>query len=264
MPHHWKSSLAAVLTEALNRTLNVQPVPIDPVWHLAAQLMSMSSLTTASGAPPADVSLAAEKAAAEKAAVERVAVERAAAEQTVAEKSSVEKVAVEEVAVEKAAVEKVTTQQDAAASCEGVVHGGVGVAIGELIAQAAATARHVPPPPLAAPQGAGAPLPIRVGGSPPLPIGAAIAEQAAVACHGSARQVAVADSDAKERRSSIRRRSDAPALYPCDEQPEPSLQLEALPPELKAQLQLIDVDSSGTVEWEEFLAFALPSGVCYD
>ena len=51
MPHHWKSSLAAVLTEGLNRTLNAQPVPRDPVSHLAAQLMSMSSLTTASGAP---------------------------------------------------------------------------------------------------------------------------------------------------------------------------------------------------------------------
>eukprot|EP00966_Prymnesium_polylepis_P121374 2805026-Prymnesium_polylepis.1 len=72
------------------------------------------------------------------------------------------------------------------------------------------------------------------------------------------------DSDAKVRRSSFRRRSDAPALYPRDEQPEASLQLESLPPELKVLLQPIDVDSSGTVEWEEFLAFALPSGVCYE
>eukprot|EP00966_Prymnesium_polylepis_P219297 5073562-Prymnesium_polylepis.1 len=110
MPHHWKSSLAAVLTEALNRTLNAKQAPLDPVSHLAAQLMSMSSLTTTSGALPADVSLAAEKAATENAAAEIVAVEKAAAEQA-AEKPSVEKAA-----VEKMAVEKVTTQQDAAGS----------------------------------------------------------------------------------------------------------------------------------------------------
>ena len=70
-----------------------------------------------------------------------------------------------------------------------------------------------------------------------------------------------AASNATERRSSIRRRSDAPELYPSDEPPEPALQLEALPSELKAHLQPIDADNSGTVEWEEFLAYALPSGL---
>eukprot|EP00966_Prymnesium_polylepis_P033832 786416-Prymnesium_polylepis.1 len=65
--------------------------------------------------------------------------------------------------------------------------------------------------------------------------------------------VLTADLKATERRSSIRRRSDAPELYPSDEPPEQALQLKELPPELKAHLQPIDVDDSGTVEWEEFL-----------
>eukprot|EP00966_Prymnesium_polylepis_P072967 1694585-Prymnesium_polylepis.1 len=78
---------------------------------------------------------------------------------------------------------------------------------------------------------------------------------------------AKAAEQAEERRS-IRRRSDAPNLYSSDDAPiatdEASLLLQVLPQELKAMLQPIDVHKSGIIEWEEFLAFALPSGLDYD
>ena len=68
-------------------------------------------------------------------------------------------------------------------------------------------------------------------------------------------------------RTSIRRRSDAPLLYTSAglsaAEPEQPLQLSMLPSGLVELLAEIDVDNSGTVEWEEFLAFALPSGSEY-
>ena len=46
--------------------------------------------------------------------------------------------------------------------------------------------------------------------------------------------------------------------------PERSLSLKALPKELMELLQRIDVDSNGTIKWEEFLTFALHSGTGYE
>ena len=75
-------------------------------------------------------------------------------------------------------------------------------------------------------------------------------------------------------RRSVRRRSDAAALYLSDTKAvplvdvhaaevTPSLQLGTLPEWLSAILTVVDVDASGSIEWEEFLAFALSSGLDY-
>ena len=48
-----------------------------------------------------------------------------------------------------------------------------------------------------------------------------------------------------------------------EDPPTASLQLAGLPQELQELFKLIDVDNSGSIEWEEFLAFALPSGADY-